>query len=90
MVLYDPSPERTIHYGDLHYLAGYSPFEGMRVKGEVRLTISRGEIVYRDGEFPAREGHGQFVPGRPPDTGRYRVTHRVEADRTGQALNLKN
>ncbi|GAB4471149.1 MAG: dihydropyrimidinase [Anaerolineae bacterium] len=65
VVLYDPSPERTIHHGDLHYLAGYNPFEGMRVKGAVRMTISRGEIVYRDGEFPAREGRGQFVPGRP-------------------------
>ncbi len=69
LVLYDPSVETAVHHKDLHYLAGYSPYEGMRVKGEVRITISRGEIIYRDGEIVGAEGRGQFVPGEPFSVG---------------------
>jgi len=65
IVLYDPQPESVIRYQDLHYVSGYNPYEGMQVKGRVRATISRGEVVYRDGEFPARPGRGQFVKGQP-------------------------
>jgi len=71
IALYDPEPEGTISHEDLHYLAGYSPYEGMRVKGRVVTTLSRGEVVYRHGaddEFAgARPGRGQFVPGDPFD-----------------------
>lgn len=65
VVLYDPAPEGTISHKNLHYAAGYSPYEGMPIKGEVRMTISRGEIVYRDGEFLAKASRGRFVPGQP-------------------------
>jgi dihydropyrimidinase len=64
IVLYDPSPGRTIHHEDLHYRAGYSPFEGMRVRGQVHTTISRGDIIYQNGEFPVQAGRGKFVFGR--------------------------
>jgi dihydropyrimidinase len=70
VALYDPEPEGTISHANLHYLAGYSPYEGMRVKGQVVMTLSRGEVVYQYGaedEFPAATGHGQFVPGDPFD-----------------------
>jgi len=65
VVLYDPQPDGVIHHKDLHYVAGYSPYEGMPVKGKVRATISRGEVVYRDGDFPAKAGRGKFVMGQP-------------------------
>lgn len=65
LVLYDPGVEKEIHHEDLHYLAGYSPYEGMGVKGEVRMTFSRGEVIYRDGEILGTAGRGQFVPGKP-------------------------
>lgn len=65
IVLYDPLVEKVIHHEALHYLAGYSPYEGMRVKGEVRMTVSRGEIVYRDGAILGGAGRGRFVPGKP-------------------------
>jgi dihydropyrimidinase len=70
VVLYDPEPEGTISHEDLHYLAGYSPYQGMRVKGQVVMTLSRGEVVYQRGaedEFPVKPGRGQFVPGDPFD-----------------------
>jgi dihydropyrimidinase len=69
ITLYDPAPERTIRHENLHYLAGYSPYEGMRVKGAVHTTIARGDVIYHDGEITAQEGRGRFVPGQPFDVG---------------------
>lgn len=65
IVLYDPVPEGTINHTDLHYVAGYSPYQGMRTKGKVRMTLSRGEIIYHDGKFPGKPGRGRFIPGKP-------------------------
>jgi dihydropyrimidinase len=65
IVFYDPKPEKVIRHEDLHYLSGYSPYDGMKVKGEVKVTISRGEIIYRDGQITGSAGRGQFVPGVP-------------------------
>jgi dihydropyrimidinase len=63
IMLYDPEPEDVISHKDLHYVADYSPYEGMRTKGRVRMTLSRGEIIYRDGEFLGKPGRGRFIPG---------------------------
>jgi dihydropyrimidinase len=65
IVLYDPRPENMIHHKDLHYVAGYSPYEGMKVKGKVRATISRGDVIYQDGAFPSGSGRGRFVRAQP-------------------------
>jgi dihydropyrimidinase len=65
IVVYDPSPMGTISADDLHHLAGYTPYRGFDVQGRVRTTISRGEIVYRQGGFGARKGRGQFVKRGP-------------------------
>jgi dihydropyrimidinase len=64
VVIYDPQPEGAIRHENLHYLAGYNPYEGMRVKGKVEMTFSRGEIVYRDSDILGQAGRGQFVPGQ--------------------------
>jgi dihydropyrimidinase len=61
LVIYDPRPGGTIRAEDLHHLAGYSPYEGMRVQGRVKATISRGHVVYREGQFVGRKGRGRFV-----------------------------
>jgi len=61
LVIYDPAPEGIAAAENLHHRAGYTPYEGMRVQGRVRATISRGSIVYREGQFVGRRGRGQFV-----------------------------
>jgi dihydropyrimidinase len=61
IVVYDAGPEGTVSADDLHYLAGYTPYEGLRVQGRVRTTISRGQIIYREGRFTGRKGRGRFV-----------------------------
>lgn len=65
IVLYDPHPEGTIRAVDLHHLAGYTPYEGMRVQGRVHLVFSRGQVVYRDGTFVGQRGRGRFISRHP-------------------------
>jgi dihydropyrimidinase len=61
LVIYDPQPEGVVTAESLHYLAGYTPYEGLQVQGRVKATISRGRIVYREGRFLGRKGQGKFV-----------------------------
>ena len=65
IVVYDPEPSGQIRAEDLHYLADYTPYEGMPVRGRVRAVISRGEIIVRKGRFTGRKGRGRFVRREP-------------------------
>jgi dihydropyrimidinase len=65
VTMYDPGHSHTLSADDLHGLAGYSPFEGWPIQGRVRLTMSRGDIIYADGEFQGQPGRGKFVAGEP-------------------------
>jgi len=67
IVVYDPKPETRIRAEALHHAAGYTPYEGMTIRGEVKATISRGEIVYRQGRFIGRRGRGRFLVREPLD-----------------------
>ena len=72
IVLFDPDKEETITWEKLHENVDYKPYEGLKVKGAPILTISRGKIVAKDGEFVGRAGDGQFVKRGLPifvDTG---------------------
>ncbi|MEA3337737.1 MAG: amidohydrolase family protein [Chloroflexota bacterium] len=64
VVIFDPGVQWTVKAGDLHNIAGYTPYEERRLQGRVRTTISRGKIVFRGGEFRGEQGWGQFVEGR--------------------------
>jgi dihydropyrimidinase len=67
LVLWDPEREVTITNGILHHNVDYTPYEGKRVRGWPVTTISRGEVVWSDGEFRAQAGRGQFLHcGNPP------------------------
>ncbi len=61
IVIFDPSVGWTIHAKDLHMNTDFSPYEGMEVHGAVDTTISRGRVVYTDGEFQGNAGWGEFV-----------------------------
>ena len=68
IVVYDPQPDGIVSADTLHYLAGYTPYEGMRVQGRVKATISRGRIIYREGRFTGREGWGRFLARQPANS----------------------
>lgn len=71
LVIWDEEREVTIQNALLHHAVDYTPYEGMRVKGWPALTLSRGEVVWQDGEFRGRAGRGEFLrcglpaPARP-------------------------
>jgi len=71
VVIFDPLGESTLEAGRLHNIAGYTPYEGMRVQGAVKMTISRGQVVFGDGQFVGTPGRGRFVAGEPFDAGRF-------------------
>jgi dihydropyrimidinase len=62
LAVWDPQRETTITNDRLHHRMDYTAFEGMRVTGWPVATISRGELVWRDGAVTAQPGRGCFVP----------------------------
>jgi len=48
---------------NLHMNVDFCPYEGMAVKGKVRTTLSRGEVIYNDGVFTGTEGREGFWQG---------------------------
>ncbi len=57
-VLFDPARESVVDEGQLHSRAGYDPFHGFHLSGGPVMTVSRGEIVARDGQLVSRAGRG--------------------------------
>ena len=68
VVIYDPRVAGEIRAEKLHNLAGYTPYEGMRVQGRVRDVFGRGRQLVQDGEFVPAPGWGRFVRARIPAT----------------------
>jgi dihydropyrimidinase len=64
VAIWDPDADVTITNDRLHHRMDYTPYEGMRVTGWPVVTISRGEIVWADGEVKGRPGRGRFVARR--------------------------
>lgn len=62
IVLYDPAYQGNLSAETLHSGAGYTPYEGMPVKGRVVMTIRRGEVLVRDEHFLGEEGGGRYIP----------------------------
>lgn len=61
LLVLDPEATQTIDERALHSRAGYDPFNGFTVRGVPRVTLSRGEIIARDGKLLSRPGRGQLV-----------------------------
>ncbi len=65
LVVWDPSATKTITTADSRSNVGYNVFEGRRVTGLPKVTLSRGEVVWIDGDLRAERGAGRYVK-RPP------------------------
>jgi dihydroorotase-like cyclic amidohydrolase len=52
-----------IHAADLHSRCAWTPFEGMRVRGQVKRVFLRGIEAYRDGRVLAEPGTGRNIRG---------------------------
>ena len=48
--------------------ADWSPYEGWKLAGFARTTLSRGEIVVDDYKVVGKEGRGEWLPRKSPST----------------------
>ena len=75
IAIWDTTRTVTITQSLLHDAMDYTPYEGREVTGWPVVTLSRGNVVWRDGEFTGKPGAGRFhrcdrspalsVPPRP-------------------------
>lgn len=65
LVVWDPAREKTILATTQQSKIDYNVFEGQKVKGLPRYTLTRGILAIDDGIVKTREGHGQFVAREP-------------------------
>jgi len=66
ILIFDPKAETVLSNDTCHTAAGYTPYDGMKVKGRAETLILRGEIILKDGEFLGKRGNGRFIPAGLP------------------------
>ncbi len=70
IAIWDPNKELTITHSQLHDNAGYTPYEGRRIKGWPVTVLSRGRIAVDAGELKVKRGSGQFLTRATSDAAR--------------------
>ena len=81
LAIWDPDRITPIHAGMLHDRVGYTPYEGMTLKGWPMTVINRGRIVIDQGCLQVARGSGAFIarerpgPMRTPADPRTRAGH---------------
>ncbi len=65
IVVWDPKAKKTITAEKQMSVIDYNVFEGVKVEGLPRFTLSRGEVVAADGKVSAEPGRGKFVSREP-------------------------
>jgi dihydropyrimidinase len=67
LTIWDPAAEWTIEQRQHLSVAGYTPYEGWRVRGRPWMTLVRGHVVLNpDGALEQKPGFGHFLPEAPP------------------------
>ncbi len=68
IMIFDPQRKVTLHHSGLHQNLDYTPYQGFEVSGYPVTTISRGDIVWHQGEVTASAGRGELVHRNPFST----------------------
>jgi dihydropyrimidinase len=61
LVVWDPGATKTITTATSISKVGYNVFEGRKVTGLAKVTLSQGRIVWMDGELRTQRGAGRYV-----------------------------
>ena len=61
VVIFDPDREVTLSRAVLHENCDYTPYEGCQLRGYPILTMLRGRVIARDGQFVGQPGEGRFL-----------------------------
>ena len=62
LVVWDPSQRWVVDGSSFESKAGYSPYDGWKVVGAVRFTISRGEVIRDPDGVVGSSGRGRLAP----------------------------
>jgi dihydropyrimidinase len=62
LVVWDPKASKTITSDAQQSAIDYNVFEGQKVTGLPRFTLTRGRVAVTEGKVAGHEGWGQFVP----------------------------
>lgn len=61
LVIYDAKTTQKICREMLHENVDYTVYDGISIKGCPVMTLSRGEIIVKDGSYIGKKGRGQFL-----------------------------
>lgn len=61
IVIFDPEKKVVIDHKNLTSACDWTPFQGLELKGYPEITLSRGEIIAKDGKFLGKKGRGRFL-----------------------------
>jgi allantoinase len=61
LVMVDMEQEHTLSNDKIISKAGWTPFDGLRVKGRPVMTLLRGEVVAENGKVTAEPGTGRYL-----------------------------
>ena len=70
IAIWDPDKEVTVRAADIHDNVGYTPYEGMHLKGWPVTVLSRGRTVIDNGQLHVDRGSGNFLPCALSDAAR--------------------
>lgn len=64
VVIIDPNEKWIIKNEELHDNTDYTCYEGKKIQGKIKYTISRGEVIVENDKFLGEKGRGQFLKRR--------------------------
>ena len=78
IVVWNPEAGRTISAKTHHQNIDFNIFEGRKVRGIPAYTLSRGAVVWENGELKTIEGAGRYID-RPPFNPAYEAVKKKAA-----------
>lgn len=66
LVIWETGGQKVINNNDLHHNVDYTPYEGIEINAWPLITMSRGRVVWRDGQYLGQPGLGEFLPCARP------------------------
>lgn len=67
IAIWDQDRDITVTYSLLHDRVGYTPYEGMNLRGWPETVVSAGRIIVENETLFAEAGSGRFIPRTPPE-----------------------
>jgi dihydropyrimidinase len=65
VVIWDPNLTRTISAKTHHQNIDFNIYEGMEITGNAAITLSRGSVVWEDGQLRTVRGAGRYLKRAP-------------------------